>query len=59
MQSVKDIKNMLLGITIILFTIVLHLFLQESLLTDLIAIIGLLVVFVVYKEMKDDEKTSS
>lgn len=50
---------MLLGITIILFTIVLHLFLQESLLTDLIAIIGLLVVFVVYKEMKDDEKTSS
>ena len=59
MQGIKDIKIMLLGIAIILFTIVLHLFLQDGLLTDLIAIIGLLLVIVGYKEMKADEKPQS
>ena len=57
MQSFKDIKIMLLGITIILAVIVLHMFLESVLLTDLIAIIGVIVVFVGYKDLDNDKKS--
>ena len=57
MKEFNDVKIMLLGIAIILFTIVIHLFLESGLITDFIAIIGLFVVFVGYKEFKDEEKT--
>ena len=57
MQGIHDIKIMLLGIAIILFTIILHLFLQDGLLTDLIAIVGLLVVALGYKEMKEEKNS--
>ena len=57
MQSFKDIKIMLLGITIILAVIVLHMFLESGLLTDLLAIIGVIVVFVGYKDLVNDKKS--
>lgn len=57
MQSFKDIKIMLLGITIILAVIVLHMFLESGLLTDLLAIIGVIVVFVGYKDLDNDKKS--
>ena len=44
----EQIKSMLLGIAIILITIVIHLFIVDSLLTDLIAIIGFIIVLVSY-----------
>ena len=57
MQSFKDIKIMLLGITIILAIIVLHMFLESGLLTDLLAIIGVIVVLVGYKDLDNDKKS--
>lgn len=57
MQSFKDIKIMLLGITIILAVIVLHMFLESGLLTDLLAIIGVIVVLVGYKDLDNDKKS--
>ena len=48
---------MLLGITIILAVIVLHMFLESGLLTDLLAIIGVIVVFVGYKDLDNDKKS--
>ena len=44
----KSIKIMLLGIAIMIFTIALHIFLVEGLLTDLIVIIGFLFVIAGY-----------
>lgn len=57
MQSFKDIKIMLLGITIILAVIVLHMFLESGVLTDLLAIIGVIVVLVGYKDLDNDKKS--
>ena len=57
MQEIKDLKIMLLGIAVILFVIVLHLFLQNGLITDLFALVGLFFVFLGYREMKDDKKS--
>ncbi|MEG1989060.1 MAG: hypothetical protein RR035_07710 [Oscillibacter sp.] len=42
------IKTMLLGITIILLTILIHLFIEDGLITDFIAVFGLLFVLVGY-----------
>ena len=55
MQEIKDIKIMLVGITIILAVIVLHLFLSDGLITDLIAIIGVILVFIGYKKVEDEK----
>ena len=53
----KGIKNILVGITIILVVILFHICLDYFLWTDLIAIIG--VIFVVNGYLaKDDKKTS-
>lgn len=49
----KEIKNMLLGIAIMLAVIVFHLFVADKLLTDFIAIIGLCIVILGYCS-KDD-----
>jgi hypothetical protein len=40
----KEIKNMLLGIAIMLAVIVFHMFMEDGLWIDLIAIIGLILV---------------
>ena len=54
----KGIKNILVGITIILVVILFHICLDYLLWTDLIAIIG--VIFVVNGYLaKDDKKTFS
>lgn len=44
----KSVKIMLLGIAIILLTISIHLFLQDSLATDLLAIFGFIFIIVGY-----------
>ena len=44
----KEIKNMLLGIAIMLAAIALHLFLTDKLITDFIAVAGLCVVILGY-----------
>lgn len=48
-----EIKNMLLGIAIMLAAIALHLFLADKLITDFIAIIGLCVVILGYCSKAD------
>ena len=40
----KSIKKMLLGIAIMLITIIIHLFYQDGLWTDFIAIIGFIII---------------
>lgn len=42
--DMNQIKDMLLGIAIILVTILVHLFIEQGLLTDFIAIIGIMFV---------------
>lgn len=49
----KDIKNMLLGIAIMLAAIAFHLFIADKLITDFIAIIGLCVVILGYCSKTD------
>ena len=49
----KEIKNMLLGIAIMLAAIALHLFLADKLITDFIAMIGLCVVILGYYSKAD------
>ena len=44
----KSIKIMLLGIAFMLLPIAVHLFLETGLLTDLIVIIGLIIVIIGY-----------
>ena len=44
----NQIKNMLLGIAIILVTILIHLFIEANLITDFIAIIGIILVLYGY-----------
>lgn len=51
----QGIKDMLLGIAIILIVIVFHLFYSDSLVTDFIAVIGLIIVIIGYFS-KDDKK---
>ena len=43
-----SIKNMLLGIAILLVTIIVHLFLNDGYITDFIAIVGVFLVIVGY-----------
>lgn len=40
----KSIKNMLLGIAIILIIIIIHLFINNGLITDFLAIIGVILI---------------
>ena len=40
----KSIKNILIGIAIILLTILIHLFLNDGYITDFIAVIGVILV---------------
>lgn len=54
----KNIKLMLLGIAIILVVIVFHMFMEDGLLTDLIAIAGLIMVGVGYISKDGNEKPS-
>lgn len=49
----KQIKDMLLGIAIMLAAIALHLFLADKLITDFIAIFGLCVVVLGYCSKAD------
>lgn len=44
----EEIKNMLLGISIILLVILVHLFITDGLLTDFLALIGIFIVFKAY-----------
>ena len=50
----KDIKNMLLGITIILAAIAFHLFITDMLVTDFIVIVGLIIVVFGYCSKKNE-----
>lgn len=47
-EFVDSIKNMLLGIAILLVTIIVHLFLNDGYITDFIAIVGVILVIVGY-----------
>ncbi|WP_312104166.1 hypothetical protein [Lachnoclostridium sp.] len=49
----KAIKNMLLGIAIILAVIIFHLFIEAGLWTDFIAVIGIILVLAGYNS-KDE-----
>lgn len=40
----KSIKKMLLGISFLLIVIIIHLFIQEALISDFISIIGMIVI---------------
>lgn len=51
---VKSIKIMLLGLMIIMLTICIHLFLEELLITDYLALFGMLFVLIGY--ITNDEK---
>ncbi|WP_315120771.1 hypothetical protein [uncultured Clostridium sp.] len=53
----NQIKDMLLGITIILATILIHLFIEGALLTDFIAIIGILFVLDGYFSKNNSDQT--
>lgn len=44
----KKIESLLLGISILLITIIIHLAVSELLLTDFIAIVGIYIVFSTY-----------
>lgn len=55
----EEIKKMLLGITIILMTIILHLFVTDGLSTDLIAIVGLSIVILGYHQKDDGQQSSN
>lgn len=46
MNHIKDIKDMLLGISIILVLIIIHLFIVDPLITDFIGVIG--IIFILY-----------
>lgn len=50
----KSIKIMLLGLMIIMLTICIHLFLEELLITDFLALFGMLFVLIGY--ITNDEK---
>lgn len=53
----NQIKNMLLGITIILVAILVHLFIEAGLTTDFIAIIGIIFVLNGYlSSSKNDQE---
>lgn len=56
-NSMHQIKDMLLGITIILVTILVHLFIETGLLTDFIAIIGILLVLYGYFSNSNSDET--
>lgn len=47
-NTMNQIKNMLLGMTIILITILIHLFIETPLITDSIALIGIAIVLIGY-----------
>ena len=49
----KAIKNMLLGIAILLAVIIFHLFYQDALWTDFIAIVGIIVVISGYNSKEE------
>jgi hypothetical protein len=51
----KKIENMILGIGILLVTIIIHLSINELLLTDFIGIIGVLILVSSYNS-KDNDK---
>lgn len=53
----NEIKEMLLGIAIILVTILIHLFLEVKLLTDFIAIIGFILVLEGYFSGNNKDQT--
>jgi len=44
----KEIKDMLLGISILLIIILFHLLITDALLTDFLALIGIVIVFKAY-----------
>jgi len=44
----KKIKDMLLGISILLLVIIIHLFITNGLLTDFLAVIGIVIILTAY-----------
>ena len=52
----NGIKKMLLGIAIMMAVIVFHMFCADGLVTDLIAIIGLMLVIIGYNTNDNDNK---
>ena len=49
----KDIKLMLLGIALMVFTVAFHLFLEDGLITDFIALVGLFLVVSGYSNKEE------
>ena len=53
---IKEIKLTLLGIALMVFTVTLHLFLEDGLMADFIALVGLFLVVSSYSIKKNNRK---